>query len=69
LLIVGGSDPTVIELNRQAKARMNARTRLAIVPGATHLFEEKGTLEQAAQLAQLWFERWLLARTPSRRVA
>ena len=69
LLIVGGNDPTVLQLNRQAKDRMRARTRLAIVPGATHLFEEPGALDQVSSLAQLWFERWLLARDPSRRVA
>ncbi|HEX3986789.1 MAG TPA: dienelactone hydrolase family protein [Acidobacteriaceae bacterium] len=69
LLIVGSHDPEVLDLNRQAKARLNVRTRLAVVPGATHLFEEPGTLAQVARLAQLWFERWLLARAPSRRVA
>jgi putative phosphoribosyl transferase len=69
LLIVGANDPAVLELNRQAKARLNTRTRLAIVPGATHLFEEPGALEQVAHLAQLWFERCLLARNASSRVA
>ncbi len=69
LLIVGGNDSEVLALNRQAKARLNRRTRLSIVPGATHLFEEPGALEQVAHLAQLWFERWLTARNPSRRAA
>jgi dienelactone hydrolase len=69
LLLVGSNDPTVLDLNRQAKARLNARTRLALVPGATHLFEEPGALEQVAHLAQLWFQRWLIARDSSRRAA
>jgi putative phosphoribosyl transferase len=69
LLLVGGNDPAVLDLNRQAKARLNARTRLAIVPGATHLFEEPGALEQVARLSGLWFERWVLARDSSRRAA
>ncbi len=59
LLIVGGADTQVIELNRQARDRMQATTELAIVPGATHLFEESGTLFQAARLAAEWFTRWL----------
>lgn len=59
LLIVGGHDPQVIELNREARAAMKATCELEIVPGATHLFEEPGTLEQAARLASDWFSRWL----------
>ncbi|MBV9849635.1 MAG: dienelactone hydrolase family protein [Armatimonadetes bacterium] len=59
LLIVGGGDAPVIELNRQAVSRMAAGTRLEIVPGATHLFEEPGTLEQVAHLAAGWFTRHL----------
>ncbi len=55
LLIVGGNDHGVIELNEQALARLQCEARLAIVPGATHLFEEPGTLEQAARLAAGWF--------------
>ena len=55
LLIVGGHDVAVIELNRQAMARMRARVELEIVPGATHLFEEPGTLEEVARLARDWF--------------
>jgi predicted phosphoribosyltransferase/dienelactone hydrolase len=59
LLIVGGEDRQVIELNRAAQAAMGNRAKLVIVPGATHLFEEPGTLEQAAVIAADWFERWL----------
>lgn len=59
LLIVGEQDPKVIELNRSAAARLRTHHELAIVPGATHLFEEPGTLEQVAQLAQSWFLRYL----------
>ena len=59
LLIVGGHDVQVIELNRRALQKMSAETRLAIVPGATHLFEEPGTLEQVAGLARDWFARHL----------
>ncbi|MEU1628935.1 phosphoribosyltransferase [Streptomyces sp. NPDC020096] len=55
LLIVGGRDHEVLDLNRQAQARMRCESRLAVVPGATHLFEEAGTLEQAADLAKDWF--------------
>jgi putative phosphoribosyl transferase len=69
LLIVGGNDPAVLHLNHQAKARMHSRTRLAVVPGATHLFEEPGALEQVAQLGRAWFERWLLDRDRSRTAA
>lgn len=61
LLIVGGADDGVIELNRAAFARMKCEKRLAIVPGATHLFEEPGTLEQVADLAASWFSRHLAA--------
>jgi dienelactone hydrolase len=59
LLIVGGSDVPVIEMNRQAMARMHCERRLEIVPGATHLFEEPGTLEKVAELARDWFTRYL----------
>lgn len=60
LLIVGGSDPTVLDLNRRAQARMQTESRLVVVPGATHLFEEPGTLEQVARLAAVWFRTHLL---------
>ena len=59
LLIVGGLDLQVLELNRVAMARMQAETRLEIVPGASHLFEEPGTLEVVARLARDWFLRHL----------
>jgi dienelactone hydrolase len=59
LLIVGGEDTIVIRLNREAQARMTATCQLEVVPGATHLFEEPGTLDAAAQLATDWFRRWL----------
>jgi dienelactone hydrolase len=55
LLIVGGDDVDVIELNRQAMRQMPGQVDLAIVPGATHLFEEPGTLEQVEELAGRWF--------------
>jgi putative phosphoribosyl transferase len=63
LLIVGGADPQVLALNREAQSLMRATTRLEIVPGATHLFEEAGTLAKAAELAAGWFSQYLL---PSR---
>ncbi len=55
LLIVGGEDDVVIELNHQAMKRMRCDVKLDLVPGATHLFEEPGTLERVAQLASDWF--------------
>ncbi len=59
LLIVGGADDVVLDLNRDARARMRCETDLAVIPHATHLFEEPGTLERAAQLARDWFVRHL----------
>ena len=59
LLIVGGADVPVIGLNEQALARLPGEKRLVIVPGATHLFEEPGTLEEVARLARDWFARHL----------
>ena len=59
LLIVGGYDDVVIGLNRQAYAHLACAKDLVIVPGATHLFEEPGTLEQVASQAARWFKRWL----------
>jgi pimeloyl-ACP methyl ester carboxylesterase len=56
LLIVGENDPEVLELNKSALARLNAKCKLEIVPNATHLFEEPGTLEAAALLAAEWFQ-------------
>jgi dienelactone hydrolase len=62
LLIVGGLDDQVIVLNEQASAELTCEKRMEIVPGATHLFEEPGTLEQVAQLARDWFSTWLAPR-------
>ena len=59
LLMVGGHDDVVIELNQQAYALLTGEKELSIVPGATHLFEEPGTLEQVATLAADWFVRHL----------
>src|SRR5205809_6005113 len=59
LLIVGGQDEPVIGMNREALARLRCEKKLEIVPGATHLFEEPGTLEQVARLAREWFDRHL----------
>ena len=60
LLIVGADDTGVIELNEQARdALVNCACELVLVPGATHLFEEPGTLEQVARLAAAWFVRHL----------
>ena len=55
LLIVGGNDDIVIELNEMARAQMRCEAKLEIIPGATHLFEEPGALEQVAKLASDWF--------------
>src|SRR6184192_685724 len=55
LLIVGGNDDIVIELNEQARDRMRCEVKLEIIPGATHLFEEPGALERVAHLASDWF--------------
>ena len=59
LLIVGGDDDAVIELNQEAARRMRAPVELKIIPGATHLFEERGALEQVARLASAWCVRHL----------
>ena len=63
LLIVGGDDDVVIELNRQALRELSGIKQMMIVPGATHLFEEPGALEQVAALASEWFLRYL-GKTP-----
>ncbi len=60
LLIVGGDDELVIELNRTATAQMTCHTSLEIIPGATHLFEEPGKLEEVARLAGEWFGRYMV---------
>jgi putative phosphoribosyl transferase len=59
LLLVGGLDTEVIELNRLALDQMTAEKKLVIVPGATHLFEESGTLEEVAKISTNWFLRYL----------
>jgi putative phosphoribosyl transferase len=59
LLIVGSRDEVVLGLNREAMARMTAPAELEIVPGATHLFEEPGALQEVARLARDWFEEHL----------
>lgn len=59
LLIVGGNDPAVLELNEQAAARLMAEVDIAVVPGATHLFEEPGALEAVIDLAIGSLNRWL----------
>ena len=61
LLIVGGDDEQVIELNQKAAAQLHCEHKLEIVPGATHLFEEPGKLERVAELALKWFQRHLMA--------
>ena len=60
LLIVGERDPVVLEINQQAFTKIPAETHLAIVPGASHLFEEPGALEQVANLARDWFAEHLI---------
>ena len=59
LLIVGGADTVVLDLNRTAQQRLRAESHLEIIPGATHLFEESGALEEVARLAGEWFVRYL----------
>jgi dienelactone hydrolase len=59
LLIVGGADTVVLELNRQAMELMRTEVQLEVVPGATHLFSEPGALEQVADLAAAWFGKYL----------
>ncbi len=59
LLVVGGRDPLVLDLNRRAQSMLRCENRLAVVPGATHLFEEPGALETVADLAAEWFTRHL----------
>ncbi|WP_025917934.1 dienelactone hydrolase family protein [Herminiimonas sp. CN] len=61
LLLVGGLDDVVIDLNRAAYACLRCTKELSIIPGATHLFEEPGTLEQVAHQAAAWFSRYLKA--------
>jgi pimeloyl-ACP methyl ester carboxylesterase len=67
LLIVGGGDEVVLELNERALTHLRAcEHELAVVPGATHLFEEPGALERVAELASDWFTRHLVRSSPQR---
>jgi dienelactone hydrolase len=61
LLIIGGDDHVVIGLNKKAYDLIKAERRMEIIPGATHLFEEPGTLEKVAQLAAGWFRKYLIS--------
>lgn len=61
LLLVGGSDDVIIRLNEEALRKLQCMKELKIVPGATHLFEEPGKLEEVARLAADWFQRYLRA--------
>ena len=63
LLIVGGNDDVVIELNEIARDQMRCEVKLEIIPGATHLFEEPGALEQVAKLASDWFVKHIATRS------
>jgi putative phosphoribosyl transferase len=65
LLIVGGEDRLVMDLNEFACSRLRCERRLEVVPGATHLFEEPGKLEQVAELAAAWFRRFLVEELPA----
>lgn len=66
LLVVGAEDRSVIELNREAIARLRCEKQMQLVPGATHLFEEPGTLSEAARLAAEWFALHVAARSEAR---
>jgi putative phosphoribosyl transferase len=66
LLIVGGEDEIVIDLNKKARAQMRSEVKLEIIPGATHLFEEPRALERVAELASDWFVRNVGAKKDSR---
>lgn len=68
LLIVGGEDDVVIDLNRQALSRLRCIKDLIVIPRATHLFSEPGALEEVARLAKQWFVRFLRAPAASRRM-
>jgi alpha-beta hydrolase superfamily lysophospholipase len=65
LLIVGGEDEVVLDLNEDAAARLTCAYELSVVPGAGHLFEEPGALERVAQLATDWFGRYLPLPAPA----
>ncbi|MFT4060329.1 MAG: dienelactone hydrolase family protein [Legionella sp.] len=59
LLIIGGNDEVVIQMNKEAMSQLNCIKKMEIVPGATHLFEEPGTLDEATKLAKNWFVKYL----------
>lgn len=67
LLIVGENDPEVLELNRKAAQELRTTTRIEVIPGASHLFEEPGALEQVARLTREWFEQYLVEAVAGRR--
>jgi putative phosphoribosyl transferase len=69
LLIVGGLDETVIELNQDAYERLRCVKELRVIPGATHLFEEPGALEQVADFAAAWFKKHLQSLPAQRKAA
>lgn len=69
LLVVGAEDRGVIELNETALDLMRCEREMVLVPGATHLFEEPGTLEEVARLAGEWFTRWISSSSTPRRKA
>lgn len=66
LLIVGGNDPQVLELNEMALQQLPSVKQLEIVPGATHLFEEPGAMDTVCSLAANWFQRYLVSNGPHR---
>jgi putative phosphoribosyl transferase len=59
LLIVGGNDEQIVKLNEDAHAQLRCEKGLVVIPGATHLFEEPGALEEVARLSTAWFKRYL----------
>jgi putative phosphoribosyl transferase len=67
LLIVGGADPQVLELNRDAQRQLGGPSELAVIPGATHLFEEPGAIEQVSSLAIGWLDRHIARDRPEAR--
>jgi putative phosphoribosyl transferase len=68
LLIVGGEDHLVIDLNQQAYVRLRGEKQLVIIPGATHLFEEPGTLSEVARLTSQWFKQHLRTKATREKV-
>lgn len=64
LLLIGSRDPEVIELNQYAFNLLGGEKKMEIIPGATHLFEEPGTLEKVCELAYAWFDTWLIQSKP-----